>query len=93
MNTLTIKNLRQQGYKVRVHHTRNHITKPTISGVRQILSNNGGQTIIEITTPCMQYTASGTSVCSEKDNYNHRVGNSIALGRAWNKLQSIIPHV
>jgi hypothetical protein len=93
MNTPTIKNLRQQGYKVRVHHTRNHITKPTISGFKQILSNNGGETTIEITTPNMQYTASGTSVCSEKDNYNRRIGNSIALGRAWDKLQSLTSHV
>ncbi len=90
MNTPTIKNLRQQGYKVRVHHTRNFITEPTISGFKQILSNNGGKTTIEITTPCKQYTVFGVSNCSEKDNYNRRVGNAIAMGRAWDNLKNQI---
>jgi hypothetical protein len=25
------------------------------------------------------------AVCSDEDNYNRKLGNSIALGRAWNK--------
>jgi hypothetical protein len=30
----------------------------------------------------MSITASGKAVCSVKENFNRRIGNSIALGRA-----------
>jgi hypothetical protein len=82
MSTPSIKQLRQSGWKVRVMHRRNHSVKRTIDGEYPELSNFGGSTTVEITTPDMSITASGKAVCSLKENFNRRVGNSIALGRA-----------
>ena len=82
MSTPSIKQLRQSGWKVRVMHRRNHEIKRTIDGEYPEVSNFGGSTIIEVTTPDMSITASGKAVCSLKENFNRRVGNSIALGRA-----------
>jgi hypothetical protein len=90
MNVLsmpTIKQLRQKGYKVRVMHTRNFDLYQRIDGVAKEISNFGGNTKIEVTTPDMTTTVTGQSKCSDKDNFNRRLGNSIALGRALDKLK------
>lgn len=82
MSTPSIKQLRQSGWKVRVMHRRNHEVKRTIDGEYPVVSNFGGSTTIEVTTPDLSITASGKAVCSLKENFNRRIGNSIALGRA-----------
>lgn len=69
----TVKSLRQSGYKVRVNHQRK------MQG--EELSPFGGLTRIEITTPEGKDLA-GEAKCSTKDNYNKKIGVSIALGRA-----------
>jgi hypothetical protein len=86
----TIKTLRQQGYKVRVIHKRHSIKVQKIMGVAHEVSAKGGTTVIEITTPDKQHTVSGTAVCSLEDNFNHKTGNFIALGRALKELQLVL---
>ncbi len=82
MNTKTIKQLRQSGYKVRVMRTRKRNLVRKMDGVHHELSNFGGYTRIELTSPDQAITVVGESTCSDKDNFNRRVGNAIALGRA-----------
>jgi hypothetical protein len=84
--SLTIKQLRQTGYKVRVLHTRNYKIVKKMDGFYEELLAKGGSTTIEITTPDRAITVSSTSVCSEVDNFDRKLGNSIALGRALTKL-------
>jgi hypothetical protein len=74
----TIYSLRKQGWKIRVYHTRNKTVSFNISP-------RGGFTRIEATTPDGK-TAVGTAICSDKDNFDRKVGNSIALGRALKAL-------
>ena len=90
MSQKTIKQLRQSGYKVRVMHIRHRNLINKIDGVYPEISNFGGSTTIEVTTPDGLHTASGKSVCSIEDNFNRRVGNAIALGRAMELLDNII---
>lgn len=52
------------------------------------ISSRGGSTTIELTTPDKSQTVIGKSVCSLKDNFNRRVGNEIALGRALDQLKN-----
>ena len=84
----TIKDLRRQGYKVRVMHARHYVTKQKISGTVLDLSARGGSTTIEVTTPDKKHDVIGKSVCSVEDNFNRKLGNSIALGRALQQLES-----
>jgi hypothetical protein len=84
---LTIKKLRQSGFKVRVIHSR--LFEKNLN----IPSGKGGTTTIEITTPDKQYNAEGFSKCSKEDSYNRKLGNSIALGRAIQNLIEIHPNV
>jgi hypothetical protein len=83
----TIRQLRQQGYKVRVMHLRHKELRNSISSERWELSPRGGSTTIELTTPDKTVTVIGKSVCSLEDNFNRKVGNSIALGRALKELE------
>ena len=83
----SIKQLRQCGYKVRVLHTRNFKPIQKIGGVYKELSNLGGYTKIELTTP-EQMTVVGEAFCSNKENFNRHIGNQIALGRALSQLDS-----
>ena len=76
----TIKSLRQNGYKVRVLHSRVYV-KPDY-----ILQAKGGLTEIEITTPDKVSTVKGTAKCSDIDCFSRKIGNDIALGRALKQL-------
>lgn len=89
MSTPTIKQLRQSGYKVRVIHTRNTDKQQRIDGIAEVISNFGGHTKIEVTTPDMSKSAIGEARCSDKENFNKHVGNSIALGRALVQLEKM----
>ena len=81
--SLSIKNLRQSGWKVRVLHQRNYFLKNRLDGNSSEVAAKGGQTEIQLTSPDGQVNASGKAICSEDDNFNRKVGNTIALGRAW----------
>jgi hypothetical protein len=83
----TIRELRQRGYKVRVMHSRHKQLLNSIFSERWELSPQGGSTTIELTTPDKTVTVFGKSVCSLEDNFNRKVGNSIALGRALKELE------
>jgi len=79
--THTIKQLRQNGYKVRVMHSRVY-EKPDY-----ILMAKGGTTEIEVTTPDGAQTVKGVAICSAEDCFNRKTGNQIALGRALKQLE------
>jgi hypothetical protein len=83
----TIKDLRQAGYKVRVLHTRQNWIKARATGHSIELNARGGSTTIEVTTPDGKHNVVGKSVCSMEDNFNRKLGNSIALGRALQQLE------
>jgi len=82
---LSIKNLRRRGWKVRVMHSRHWFLRDRLNGTSSEVSARGGRTEIQLTSPCKNINTSGVAVCSDEDNYNRKLGNSIALGRAWNK--------
>jgi hypothetical protein len=90
LNKATIKTLRQAGFKVRVHHTRPIQNIQKIDGTAIQYNPKGGKTTIQITSPDYVYDVEGIAICSEKDSWNRRMGNSIALGRAINKLNQEI---
>ena len=87
---MTIQELRQKKYKVRVTHKRliRYVEKPLLVPlfeIREKLWQNlilpkGGETIIEATsTDNKEYVA--VAECSLKDSYNNKIGLKIALGR------------
>jgi len=84
----SIKDLRRAGYKVRVYHERkfDNIQKMD-RGISEVLSPKGGKTTVEITTPNKQHTVVAEAQCSMSDNFDHKLGNSIAVGRALQKLK------
>lgn len=84
----SIKQLRQSGYKVRVMHKRNYNQIQKIGGISMEVNPKGGETFIEITTPDKSITIAGSSICSDKDLFNRRTGNEIALGRAIKALEN-----
>lgn len=81
MKTNNIHELRKNGYKVRVIHGR-------ITGSNGQISPRGGTTVIELTNPKGK-TVIAKAECSKKDNWNRKVGNQIALGRAFEALDKI----
>ena len=84
---VTIKTLRQTGFKVRVIHTRHYETVRAMKmNSYSKLSGKGGCTKIEVTTPDKLITVSAEAKCSLQDSFNRKLGNSIALGRAVSKL-------
>jgi hypothetical protein len=70
-NTPTIHQLRRAGWKVRVIHG--------VTDEDNVLSDRF--TRIELTSPD-QKDSVGTAYCSRKDQWNRKLGNRIALGRA-----------
>jgi hypothetical protein len=93
MQQPTIKNLRRRGWKVRVLHQRNHFLRNRLDGTSSEVSAKGGQTEIQLTSPDGEFNVCGKSICSEEDNYDRKVGNAIALGRAWKKYEILLDAV
>jgi peptidyl-tRNA hydrolase len=60
-----------------------------MDGTSSEVCAKGGNTEIQLTSPDKTINVSGKSVCSEKENYNRKVGNSIALGRAWKEYEAL----
>jgi len=87
---LSIKNLRQRGWKVRVLHERNYFLRNRLDGNSTEVCARGGRTEIQLTSPDKQINVSAKSICSDEDNFNRKVVNSIALGRAWKKYESLL---
>ena len=49
------------------------------------ISSRGGKTRIEVRTPSGEELV-GEAICSNEDNWNRKLGNSIALGRALQQI-------
>ena len=88
---MTIQQLRNSGYKVKVLHNRLYNgyykwqvgSKPnqSIRGYAPIdPDTKGGSTQIVIDSPSGEHYE-GLAICSKKENYNKRLGVRIALGR------------
>jgi hypothetical protein len=84
----TISQLRKKGYKVQVLHSRPVAYQQRIDGSVRVFAPKGGVTVINITTPT-GHTVTGAARCSEKETWNRKMGNQIALGRAINQLTDI----
>jgi len=82
----TIRQLRRAGFKVRVIHTRNYKKVQKIDGYYYELLAKGGTTTIQITSSDKQSDVEGIAACSIEDNFDRKLGNSIALGRALIKF-------
>jgi hypothetical protein len=78
---MTVQELRNMGYKAKVLHFRNHIDKQRFCGFSSNLSEKGGTTKIIIDSPTGEHFE-GIAKCSNKDNYDKKLGVRIALGRS-----------
>lgn len=78
---MTVQELRNMGYKVRVLHYRNFMEKQSFGGIREFLLPKGGKTKLVIDALNGDHFE-GEAVCSKLDNYNKRLGIRIALGRS-----------
>jgi hypothetical protein len=87
---MTVQQLRNSGYKVRVLHNRlyNGYHKWQVGAIENAKYNcgpiepdaKGGSTQIIIDSPTGQHFQ-GLAICSKKENYNKKMGVRIALGR------------
>ena len=88
-NTPTIHQMRRAGWKVRVIHgiTNNNLPfAPVSSKDKQPLSDRF--TRIELTSPDGK-DSTGIAYCSKEDQWNRKIGNRIALGRALKNYLSV----
>jgi hypothetical protein len=80
-NPPSIHEMRKIGWKVRVIHGYVQDLKKTLNDFDLISKLSYRYTRIEITSP--EYLHGyGESFCSNKDQYNRKIGNRIALSRA-----------
>ena len=85
---MTVQQLRNNGYKVRVLHCRlyngyhawQNGSKPTHYGPIDP-DSKGGSTQVIIDSPDGKHFR-GLAMCSKKENYNKKMGVKIALGRS-----------
>jgi hypothetical protein len=88
-NTPTIHQLRRAGWKVRVIHgfTNNNLPfAPVSSKDQKPLSDRF--TRIELTSPESK-DCTGIAYCSKEDQWNRKLGNRIALGRALKNYSAV----
>jgi len=86
----TIKELRQEGTKVKIEHYRyNQRGKlvPYSRKTKGLISQKGGITIATVTNGDGEF-AKGVAVCSKEDQFSYGDGANIALGRAMRDLLS-----
>lgn len=88
----SIQNLRQNGCKVKVFHSRrdifgNYFPRMYFGKYMSTfyMSQKGGKTVVTL-TDTNNKTVVGESDCSKRDNFNRKVGIELALGRALEKL-------
>ena len=88
--------LKEAGYKVTVSHQRRYEATPVeqSTGVKlpeweHRIIPTGGLTRVEISWPDKpeEVLATGVAYCSNRDNYNRKLGLTIAIGRARKALQ------
>lgn len=89
---MKVAEIREQGYRVYVKHRRRCVMydiggKPTEHFLKieecpkECSITKGGYTFVEIVKGDKSFKA--TSQCSVKDNFNKKVGLTVALGRAY----------
>ena len=88
---MTVQQLRNAGYKVRVLHNRLYNgyhrwqvgarDRAVFSGVPIDPDSKGGSTQIIIDSPTGEHFR-GLAICNKKDNYDKKMGVRIALGRS-----------
>lgn len=82
----TIQSLRQSGHKVRVtHRAFNGEDRERTNVSLLAIDDHPSVTQIDVTTPKGE-DATGYAFRSKNDNYDRKLGNKIALGRALAKL-------
>lgn len=98
---MTLEEFVRRGGVVEIHHYRFAITDrgqviyPLRAGEikaeaqLQILPK-GGHTFVGIHVPELGLSTGGVSQCNLLDNFNRRLGRTIAFGRAWKRLQQIL---
>lgn len=77
----------EDGTVIRVRHER--ISGPSEKPGKVVLFAKGGRTVVEILGEDGTPVVSGVAVCSPLDNYNRRLGRTIALGRAQKELRAL----
>lgn len=86
MKTKTIQQLRQSGYKVRVlHRDWIGLDRERVDISRLARDKNPCVTQIDVTSPDGK-NSTGYAFRATGDNYNRKLGNQIALGRALKNL-------
>ena len=85
---VTIANLRRSGYKVRVIHRNwnDEIDYRNVFYSSLAKDENPNVTQIDVTTPDRSATVSGFAYRCKGDQYNRKLGNTIALNRAIKQL-------
>lgn len=86
---MTVQDLRNNGYKVKVLHCRLYNgrfkwqgNEPIVDGPYPFYPDaKGGSTTLIIDSPSGKHFE-GHAVCSKKENYNKKMGVRIALGRS-----------
>ena len=77
---LTVKELRNLGYKVRVRHNRAYCNKCNCGAIHPRILPTGGFTEVALYKGD-KLLGNEKAVCHKKDNYNKKLGVRIALGR------------
>lgn len=80
----TVRTLRQKGYKVRVFHTR------AVNCDGDIKQRGGTTEVMIFNRDNQGLITSGVSRCSDKDNYDKKLGVKIALGRALDTVPFLL---
>jgi hypothetical protein len=83
-----IAELREQGYEVDVNHVRKmSLDMSRRDGVptNYVIEPRGGATTVTLTKG--EKSVYGHAICSDRDNYNRKIGLAIALGRACKELE------
>jgi hypothetical protein len=94
--TNKIHELRKNGYKVKVTIYRYYPHDREIYPIYQIkkwagmknVCPHGGKNVIHLKSPDGREVM-GVAECSKEEQYNRKIGNSIALGRALKQLDSV----
>ncbi len=96
MQVMSVQDLRDNGFSVRVTHHRRYRSYDKLPKVELVYHANheadvrfalphGGMTVVEVTAPD-GVTYSSVAKCSDKDPFNKRLGVKIALGRIQSML-------
>jgi hypothetical protein len=80
---MTVKELRNSGFTVKVRHNRNYDQVIKLGGVIKQVSPLGGFTEVNVYQDG-ELQCSGVARCRTDENYNRKFGLRVALGRALN---------